>query len=67
MAQPLVSVSRGQSVAEVRALLAGETHNAFPVLAPDGTLDGLLLRHEMRYFHDEVRVAARDLPCDLPR
>ena len=50
MAAPLVTVTAGQCKADVLDALRGETHNAFPVLAEDGTLDGLLLRSELGYF-----------------
>ena len=56
MAKPLVTVSRGQTKADVTPHFAIERHNSFPVIAPDGTLDGLLLKAEMEHFDETARV-----------
>lgn len=58
MAAPLVCVARGQSKAEVLPVIMAERHHGFPVVAPDGTLDGVLLKTELAHFDDTARVDA---------
>src|SRR4051795_11981670 len=47
MSQDVVTIGAGETVAAARTVLASGPHSAYPLLAPDGTLAGMVSRSDL--------------------